>query len=204
VRNRSTAGGTVREADPEFIRALDLLREVQAAGAFGMRVEEDKVKGSTGVVFFRRDDVPAGIAEKGAEIRRLLKLPADPQKFVLTYSPMRGTENELAVNSRSMLQIMQAFASFVDVPAAHLMDSSAWPSPENAPAAEGRRQTVQIHSGKNKPASAFAAVRYRDYWFWVDNGDLQTKRALTVVMFFFTLADTGSPEKLPLITIPAQ
>ena len=58
VRNRSTAGGVVREADPEFMRALQLLREVQAAGAFGMRVEEDKAKGSTGVVFFRRDDVP--------------------------------------------------------------------------------------------------------------------------------------------------
>ena len=65
VRNRSTAGGTVREADPEFVRALELLREVQAAGAFGMRVEEDKAKGSTGVVFFRRDDVPADIAGKG-------------------------------------------------------------------------------------------------------------------------------------------
>jgi hypothetical protein len=111
VRNRSTFGGAVREADPEFIRALDLLREVQAAGAFGMRVEEDKVKGSTGAVFFRRDDVPADIAEKGAEIRRLLKMPVDAQRFTLVYSPARGGENELAVSSRSMLQIMQAFAS---------------------------------------------------------------------------------------------
>jgi len=204
VRNRSTTGGTVREADPEFIRALNLLREVQSAGAFGMRVEEDKVKGSTGVVFLRIDGVPAEIAENGAEIQRLLKLPPDQQKFVLTYSPMRGAGNELAVNSRSMLQIMQTFASHIDVPAAHLKDQSAWPSLEVAPAAEGRQQHVQIHSGKDKPAGAFAAVRYRDYWFWVGNGDLQTKRALTVVMFFFTLAETGSPEKLPLITIPAQ
>jgi len=204
VRNRSVAGGTVRDADPEFIRALNLLREVQAAGAFGMRVEEDKVKGSTGVVFFQRDNVPADIAEKGAEIRQLLKLPADQHKFVLTYSPMRGTDNELAVNSRAILQIMMAFASRIDVPEAHLKDHSAWPSLENAPAAESRRQNPRIHSGKDKPGNVFAAVRYRDYWFWVDNGDLQTKRALTVVMFFFTLADTGSPEKLPLITIPAQ
>jgi hypothetical protein len=204
VRNRSTAGGAVREADPDFLRALDLLREVQAAGAFGMRVEEDKAKGSTGVVFFRRDDVPADVAAKGAEIRRLLRLPAEPQKFALTYSPARGADNELAVNSRSMLQIMQAFASRADVPEAHLKDHSAWPSLEDATATEGLRQNVRIHSGKDKPAGAFAAVRYRDYWFWVDNGDLQTKRALTVVMFFFTLADTGSPEKLPLITIPAQ
>jgi hypothetical protein len=204
VRNRSMAGGTVREADPEFIGALTLLREVQAAGAFGMRVEEDKAKASTGVVFFRRDDVAPDIAEKAAEIRRLLRMSPDPEKFVLTYSPARGGENELAVSSRSMLQIMQAFASRLDVPEAHLKDYSAWPSPDNAPTAQGGEQTVRIFSAKQKPASAFAAVRYRDYWFWVDNGDLQTKRALTVVVFFFTLAETGNAERLPLITIPAQ
>jgi hypothetical protein len=204
VRNRSTAGGVVREADPEFLRALALLREVQTAGAFGMRVEEDKVKGSTGVVFFRRDDVPPEIAEKAAEIRRLLKLPLDQQRFVLTYSPMRGADGELAVNSRSMLQIMQAFASHVDVPAPHLKDRSAWPSGDSASTTDSARQFVRIRSGKEKPSGAFAAVRYHDYWFWVDNGDLQSKRALTVVMFFFTLSDTGTNEKLPLITIPAQ
>src|SRR5580765_2922099 len=32
VRNRSMQGGTIREADPEFVRALQLLRDVQAAG----------------------------------------------------------------------------------------------------------------------------------------------------------------------------
>jgi len=204
VRNRSTAGGLVREADPEFLRVLELLRETQSAGAFGMRVEEDKLKGSTGVVFFRRDDVTPDVAGKAAEIRRLLKLTGESDKFTLIYSPMRGTGNELAVNSRSMLQIMQAFASYVDVPEAHLKDHSAWPSPENAATAESRQQKVRIHSGKEKPATAFAAVRYRDSWFWVDNSDLQSKRALTVIMFFFTLAETGSSEKLPLVTIPAQ
>jgi hypothetical protein len=105
VRNRSTAGGALREADPEFMRVLQLLREVQAAGAVGMRVEEDKAKNATAVVFFRRDDVAPEIVEKAVEIRRLLKLPAEQQKFALSYSPVRGAENELAVNSRSMLQI---------------------------------------------------------------------------------------------------
>jgi len=49
-----------------------------------------------------------------------------------------------------------------------------------------------------------AAVQYRGNWFWVEDSDWLTKRALTAVMFVFTLADTGSPDKLPLITIPAQ
>ncbi len=203
VRNRSVTGGGMREADPEFLRALDLLRQVQAAGAFGMRVEEDKAKGPTGVVFFRRDDVSADILEKAAEIRRLLKLPAEGHKYSLTYSPVRGAENELTVNSRSMLQIMGAFSSYLDVPEAHLKERSAVPAFEQA--APGNRQNfVRIHSGKDKPGHAFAAVRYRDHWFWIDDGDWQTKRALTAVMFFFTLAETGADQKLPLVTIPAQ
>jgi hypothetical protein len=203
VRNRSTAAGAMREADADFVRALELLREVQAAGAFGMRVEEDKAKGSTAVLFFRRDDVPADILAKTAEIRRLLKLPADQQRYVISYSPVRGAENELAVNSRSLLQIMAAFASYMDLPEAHLKDHSGVPAPENS-SPENGPATVRIHSGKNKPAAAFAAVRYRDHWFWIDDGDWKTKRALTAVMFFFTLAETGDPGKLPLITIPAQ
>ena len=203
VRNRSVGGGGTREADPEFIRALDLLRQVQAAGALGMRVEEDKAKGSTGVVFFRGDEVSADILEKAAEIRRLLKLQADGQRYVLAYSPVRQADNELAVNSRSMLQIMAAFASYLDVPEAHLKDHSATLAFEQT-APGTRRDVVRIHSGKDQPAHAFAAIHYRDYWFWIDDSDWRTKRALTAVMFFFTLAETGDPAKLPLVTIPAQ
>ncbi len=40
--------------------------------------------------------------------------------------------------------------------------------------------------------------------FWIDDRDWRSKRALTAIMFFLTLADTGSNDKLPLITIPAQ
>jgi hypothetical protein len=92
----------------------------------------------------------------------------------------------------------------VDLPEAHINDHSAWPAFENVPTGEGNQQYGRIHSGTKKPTAAYAAVRYRDHWFWVNNDDWQIKRALTAVMFFFTLADTGSPEKLPVITIPAQ
>jgi hypothetical protein len=203
VRNSSTARGGVREADADFVQALRLLSEVQADGAIGMRVEDDKAKGATGVLFFKRDDMSAEVAAKAAEIRRLLRLSADVHKFSLAYSPMRGADNELAVNSRSMLQIMGALASYVDVPDAHLNDRSAMPAFSNV-SAENMEQRARIHSGINEPEHAFVSVRYRDHWYWVDDSDWQTKRALTAVMFFFTLADTGASDKLPLITIPAQ
>ena len=68
----------------------------------------------------------------------------------------------------------------------------------------GVSNPVKIKCSKEKPADAFAAVHYRDQWFWIDDRDWQSKRALTAVMFLFTMAETGGEEKLPLITIPAQ
>jgi hypothetical protein len=202
VRNRSAMGGTVRQADADFIRVQQLLREVQVAGGIGMRVEEDKAKGSTAVLFFQRDDLPVDMQEKSAEIRRLLRLQADQHKFVLTYSPMRGVGNELAVNSRSLLQILQAFSSYIEVPEQDLQAKIV--APAFAHAETDTREVGRIRSGPTRPETAYVAVQYRGHWFWVEDNDWATKRALTAVMFFFTLADTGGPDKLPLITIPAQ
>jgi hypothetical protein len=203
VRNRTITAGTVREADPEWRRVLQLMHEVQASGAIGMRVEEARPKGSAAVLFFRHEDVPADVLEKLAEIRRVLKLPPEQHKYVITYSPVRGAEGELAVNSRSMLQILSAFASCVDVPKAHLDDRRAVSVSGDTPPGGGQ-DVVRIHSGKERPADAYAAVFYRGYWFWIDDADWQTKRALTAVMFFFTLEETSGADRLPQVTIPAQ
>jgi hypothetical protein len=203
IRNRSTTAGSAREADPEFARVLQLLREVQAAGAVGMRVEVDKARDETAVLFFRRDNAPPEIADKIEEIRQLLKLPEGLQKFNLVYSPVRGATNELTVGSRSMVQVMGAFASYADVPEQDLKDGRAPPSlsSTNIP---GKGGLVQIKCSKDKPADAFAAVNYHEHWFWIDDRDWRSKRALTAVMFLFTMAETGGGERLPLITIPAQ
>ena len=201
LHNRSNAGGTVREADPEFIRALQLMREVQMVGAVGMRVEENKDKSETAVLFFRRDNVTPEIADEIAEIRRLLQLPEGMQQFKLIYSPVLGATNELAVGSRSMVQIMGAFASYTEVPEQDVKDGRALPSLQST---NSFANAVKIKCSKEKPADAFAAVHYRNQWFWIDDRDWKSKRALTAVMFLFTMAETGGEEKLPLITIPAQ
>ena len=203
LHNRSNAGGNVRAADPEFVRALQLMREVQAAGAVGMRVEGNKDKTETAVLFFRRDNVPPEVVDKIAEIRQLLKFPDGVLKFNLVYSPVLGATNELAVGSRSMVQIMGAFASYTDVPEKDVQEGRALPSLQatNSP---GNPDPVKIKCSPDKPADAFAAVHYRGKWFWIDDRDWRSKRALTAVMFLFTMAETGGEEQLHLITSPAQ
>ncbi len=201
VRNRSGTAGTIREADPDFVRALELLRDVQAAGGIGMRVEQDKAKGESTVLFVGREDLAADLAEKAAEVRRLLKLQPGQSRYLITYSPMQGAEGELAVSSRSMLQIITAFATYVDVPEEHAKDHGLPAAPEGSLRNDGLGP-MRIHSSREKPANAYAAVQYRGYWFWVDNADWRTKRAMVAVIYFFTLAESGDKQPLPLVTIP--
>jgi hypothetical protein len=203
ARNRASTGGEVREADPEFTRALQLMREIQVAGAVGIRVKDDKEAGPTMVVVFPHSDTAPEVAAKSKELRELLSLPPEAQEFVLNYSPMRGDGNELTVHSRSMFQIMQAMASYIDVPQEHLDDRRALPGSNSEQTDSGRGRIV-IHSGREKPADSFTAVEYREHWFWIDDTDWQTKRALGAIVFIFSLAETSGGDKLPLITIPAQ
>ncbi|MDH4566311.1 hypothetical protein E8E95_06430 [Pseudomonas sp. BN414] len=203
VRNRTALAGTVREAEPEFVRALGLLRDIQVAGAVGLRVEENKATGTTALLVMRREDLEPEILEKQKELRRLLHLPEDSQRFVLKYSPARGEEGELSVNSRSMLQIMTAFSSYIEVPEAHIQDQSAVPTAVTG-STENRLSRILIRSGTEKPERAYTSVRYRDHWFWIEDSNWQAKRALAAIMFFFTLSEAKGNNNLPLITIPAQ
>ncbi len=199
VRNRTASAGAAGEAEPEFVRVLQLMREVQLAGAVGMRLQEDKEKDSTAVMFFRRENLPPEIMDKLVEIRRLLKLPGDQHQFKLIYSSAAGGAGELAVGSRSMLQIMLAFASYVDVPESDTKEGRAIPSLQTT-----GTDPVKVKCSKDKPADAFAAVYYHNHWFWVDDRDWRSKRALSTIMFLFTMIEGSGDERLPLLTIPAQ
>jgi hypothetical protein len=203
VHNRPSVAGAQREAEPDFVRALQLLREVQMAGGFGLRVQENKDKTATSVLFFRRDNLPPEILDKTAEIRRLLKLPQSGQQFSLIYSPATGGEGELAVGSRSMLQIMAAMATYADVPETDVQEGRAVPALQSTDST-GKGDPVRIRCSKDRPAEAFVSVHYHDHWFWVDDRDWRTKRAFSAIMFLFTMTQETGEERLPLITIPAQ
>jgi hypothetical protein len=47
-------------------------------------------------------------------------------------------------------------------------------------------------------------VHYHNQWFWVDDRNWHSKRALTAIMFLSTMIEGSGEERLPLITISAQ
>jgi hypothetical protein len=46
-------------------------------------------------------------------------------------------------------------------------------------------------------------IRYRDYWFWIDDRDLPSKGVYSFLMFLFTLTESGGGQVSPVLTVPA-
>jgi hypothetical protein len=201
LRNRSFRGGKPYPADPEFARVLELLRSIQEAGGVGLRTTTgpDKEKGI--VLVLRQESVPEEILAKGREIRRLLKLPETGDRFNLVYSPLPAGPDELAVGSRSLLQMMMALATYVEVPKDDVEQRRTVPMPEISTQVQ---PLLKVHCSPSKPADAFVAIEYRKHWFWVDDRDWNSKRTISTMLFLFTLSDTGGQDKLPLLTIPTN
>ena len=107
----------------------------------------------------------------------------------------------VAIQTRSAMQILAQVGSFINVPEEDVREGRAFPAPISVP---GLPPIIAIQSGATKPAIAFAAVYYRNLWFWIEDHDLRSKGTFTFLLILMTLADTGEKAPPPVLTIPTQ
>jgi hypothetical protein len=150
---------------------------------------------------FHRRALNAELQSERAQIRRLLRLDPNVNEYTVSYGTGAGGGSSIDMTTRSLLQIMAELAGSVDIPKAHLNDGSAYQVP---PPTEAAKLLMHVRSGTERPKDPFAAVQYRGHWFWIDQGDLVSKRTFTFLNGLFNFAETGKAENLPLVTIPAQ
>jgi len=202
VSNRR-AGGRAHQMDDDFLRLLQALRRIQDSSSVGFRIEMDKETGKRDrvVMFFTKDPLPQGVEDERQTIRKILHLNPDRPDFHITYGADTDRDDVLAIQTRSAMQILSQVGSFINVPEEDVREGRAFPAP---PAAPGLPPIISIQSGATKPANAFAAVYYRNLWFWIEDHDLRSKSTFTFLLILMTLADTGEKAPPPVLTIPTQ
>jgi hypothetical protein len=202
VRNRYGGSARARPADPEFYPLLERLRRVQDSGAIGLRVQ--KTGEMEGVLMSFRGKVEPAVQEDILFVRKTLGLDPSASEVVVAYGSVAKDDKELAMLTRSILEIIIDLASYIEVPAAHVEEKRVNPTmPEETLQGVAVTPLIRIHSSTDKPGDAFIAVPYRDHWFWIDDRDLRSKSLFSFLMFIFSLTETGGKEGAPIITVPA-
>jgi hypothetical protein len=203
ISNRYGGDARARPADPEFYVLLERLRRIQLSGAIGLRVR--RIDREEAVLMTFRGQVDPSLEAEVLASRRLLGLDPTGREFQVVYGSVPANDTQIAILSRSILEILVDLSSFIEVPEAHVADRRVSPTAESEMGPSGPiRPLIRIGSSPERPADAFLAVPYRGYWFWIDDRDMGSKRLFTFLMFVFTLVETGGKEGVPVLTIPTQ
>jgi hypothetical protein len=197
-QSRAGTGKYRRSADPEFLRALQLLGEQQQSGRMTLRILREEGKNSKEVVVLV---LPRGDAARTAEIRGLLGLAPDAAELRIVYGAAPRTPDEVAILTRSMLEVMREFASCVEVPEEDVASGSAEPA---LPPDENEPRFMRILRSESRPEEAFVRVRYRGAWWYIDDHDAKSKMAFTVSLLLLSLQETTGTTAAPVVTISAN
>jgi hypothetical protein len=197
IYNQGSRGADQQDFDPRFLSLVEAIRRIQLSDAVGMRIRETE-DGATPLIFFRQD-LSEEVMKDIMFIRETLRLDFDAEELSLRFGAVPSSNTELAVLTRSMLEVIIAISAGVDVPPEHVQENRAVPAPTDP----GFEPLIRIRSGTEMPEDAFTAIPYKDHWFWIEDTDLHSKRLFTFLIVLFTLTESGESAPGPIIPIPA-
>lgn len=195
--NRSVDPMWAREADPEFERLVDVLERMQRAGGLAVHVEQMD-DGDAIAMALRRKRVSK---QDTIKVARLLGVSPDAAEYRVTYGAVARSNREIAIQTRSIFEIMVELSARVQPPPAHLR--KGYVSPFQVGNA-GADVPFRVLSGASKPGDAYTAVRYLDHWFWIAQNDEASKVDFVFLMLLFSLVETRVGQTAPIVTVPAS
>jgi len=204
LKNFRSGALATQEADPEFYKLLDLFHNLQEMDGVSMRYLLINGKRKI-IIFFKppKNKIAAGNLKR---IKQLLGLDTEVNKFPVVDGSFALNNEEIAVLSRSMLQIMIEYAACIDVPNSDISEGRVVANKQyNAKRAARFLPLIRVHNGSSKPDDTFVTVSYRDSWFWIDDRDIYSKAMFQFLMTLFSFTERGESEKGgPVITVPAN
>ncbi|MEW6071248.1 MAG: hypothetical protein AB1726_01460 [Planctomycetota bacterium] len=174
---------------------IDLVLEITGSGSADERQE---------TWMYVQTQPPPEWAERVAETRRLLGLPADVSRFRLS-ACASGESNEISIRSRSIFGMLFYLSQAVEVPPVHEAEGKVTGPPVAAGGEldwfEATGHIFRIRSQSAPPAGAFVAVRYREHWFYIADDDLESKTTFSLINLLFAQQAAPSVAFSPLVTV---
>jgi hypothetical protein len=200
--------GSPRGGNTQFAEALEHLRVAQTEGRLDIRNEEAGEEGDAKhrtmlLIELRPSTDPAAIANDD-RFRQLLGLEPGANEFEIVHGLFARSTRQIALVTRSMMEVLTDLASYVDVPRADVAEGRVYTPQRSADQLRTYPPLLHVYSGDAEPADAFSSVRYRKHWFWIDDRDVYSKEVFNFMLLLFSLTERGDPEARPLITVPAR
>ncbi len=183
-----------------FQRVLELLLVLAQEGAIEVQYRE-----SDGTKLphlnFARNTSPR-IAALIDELKQILNLDPNHNTFQVTDRMTGRDVDEITIQSRSLLSIMSFLSRGTEIPDRDAEKGRVVAIPPAVLESIRQRVPMHIRSSGVRPSDPYVAVKYRNYWFYIDHSDIRSKRTFATMLVLFNLqAPTGS-KAAPLLSLP--
>jgi hypothetical protein len=133
------------------------------------------------------------------ELARLLGVDPAARAYRVTYGAVSRSNREIAMQTRSIFEIMIDLSARVHPPQEHLSKGYV-----SAVESAGADVPFRAHSGTSTPSDAYTAVRFLGHWFWIAQSDEASKVDFVFLMLLFSLVETREGQTAPIVTVPVS
>jgi len=201
LRNPDFFNPIMSESSSRFMSFVELFKELYTAGVL------DLVRDSRKEIEFNLviESYAPQYAQKVRDFFTLLDLtmPTDDAKDLLIpiyFGVKIGSFWGISIRTRSTMDLVEILEASVEVPQEHVRAGLTihYP-PMGLPGKD-----IRIISSTERPNGMSLAVKYRGYWFYIDETDQCTKGFFRTLRWFWSVSISESVDKsaAPVLTIP--
>lgn len=183
----------------DFFEATKLMRYFQIHGTLRVGVKEDE----------KEEVLQIAFPTKGKEAQRLAQLLGDvhivEDMYVISMLHGYTTKGNIGVLPRSLLSCMYYLCLGVEVPDFDVERGKVLMPYMNGQEYEWRdviHDLITIKNSRTQPKDAYVSVFYRNYWFYIDDSDLKSKRTFMLLQQLYNLETVEKRQVPPLLTLP--
>jgi hypothetical protein len=134
-----------------------------------------------------------------------LSIPADESKDIIIPAYFAVQTRKLwgiGITTRSTYDLIEILRATIEVPQEHARVGLTINYPPMGLPGQG----IRIISSREKPKRMSMAVKYRGYWFYIDETDQRTKALFRVLRTFWSISIAASADQraAPVLTIPVS
>ena len=178
------------EADFNKLKVFE--RMVQLIFILGDRevieVQQVKEDGKDVSYLMFAEKVPEDLRPMLGELRQMIGI-ANRNRYRITDRVTHIRDDEISIQTRSVMAMMEFMARGVEVPLEHLEDGRVIDYGLQNSDGEVASGLIpfRMRSGKSRPENVFAAVKFQGYWYYIEHNDITSKRALSLIIVLFRL-----------------
>jgi hypothetical protein len=184
-----------------YDHVVNTIMELSEAGVF--EATQTELDGEERQVVKFAGSMSPELIEETTGLKTLLGLDPDRNEFYVTDRIVGRTDDEILIQTRSMLAVLSFLSLGVEVPEADVDANRVVVTPAYVTDVIEKRGPMRIRVQKERPEDPFAAVQYRNQWFYIDATDHLSKRTFGTIQLLFELLAPSGSGAAPFLSLPA-